>query len=411
MEVKRVGDWDYEMILNLCQNEETPFYIIDLDRIENNHKRLVKNLSSIDRVDYAIKSNSNTDILKRLKESNQEVNLECSSIPEVKKSMKVGFSPDELHCSLVNPPDRAIEGAVKISEYNKEFTVTAGAIDTLKRLREAGFRGKVLFRLRVGLHGPSSLVSEGASLKFGISRENIIDAYNIVKKSEFDFEGLHAHAGSCILSKEEIDNYLDMIKYVFKVSKDIPGEVSIIDIGGGIGVPYKEDISPIDLDYLDSKISEVSDDDFEGNLIIEPGRYISADSSLILSKVNTIKEFPNQNSSFVGIDCGLNEMIRPAMFGSYHPIGNISNPEAEPKNQTIAGPTCSKADIMCSNRKLPMMKRDDIIAIGNAGAYGEVLSNNFHSLPKVKTIVVEGNKTRTSVKRQSIDELFRREGL
>jgi diaminopimelate decarboxylase len=145
--------------------------------------------------------------------------------------------------------------------------------------------------------------------------------------------------------------------------------------------------------------------DLDARLKLEPGRYVVADAELILTEVNTVKEAPS--ATVVGVDASLATMIRPAMFDSYHPIRNITAPGRDPHPVSVGGPCCTSADVFCTDRPVSRPERTDVLAIGNAGAYGYELANQFHSQPRPAEIALEGDNSRIVRRRETLEDVTR----
>ena len=145
--------------------------------------------------------------------------------------------------------------------------------------------------------------------------------------------------------------------------------------------------------------------EIDAQLKLEPGRYIVADAGLILTTVNTIKETPA--STVVGVDASLATLIRPAMFGSYHPMTNVTAPDREAKPVTVGGPVCTSADVFATDRPIGRPERDDILAIGNAGSYGYELASQFHSQPRPAEVALEDGDSRVVRRRETLADVTR----
>jgi diaminopimelate decarboxylase len=145
--------------------------------------------------------------------------------------------------------------------------------------------------------------------------------------------------------------------------------------------------------------------DLDAQPKLEPGRYVVTDAELILTTVNTIKE--TAAATVVGVDASLATLIRPAMFDSYHPIRNVSAPSREPQSVSVGGPCCTSADVFCTDRPIARPERGDVLAIGNAGAYGYELANQFHSQPRPAEVAIEGGDERVVRRRETMDDVTR----
>lgn len=401
--VKRVSEWDYDRLIYFAEKYGTPIYVTDLEQVSQNYNILNNKFKDFT-VKYAAKANTDKAVLKTLKRNNCKI--ECASLQEAKRVLFASYNLSDIQTTLVNPSERTAIEASKMANKNKNFTVTLGSRDAIQRFANNNFKGNVLLRVKKDKYENDEINKNGARQKFGIPKENIEEIIER-NKNILDIDGLHTHIGGSILTKEDIEEYITMVSNLFNIVKSLDYNINKIDLGGGLGIPYKEEDSELNIDKLKNNLLETIPNNCNSEIIIEPGRYIVGDSSILLTRANTIRNY--DNNRFVGVDAGMTELIRPAMFGSYHPIRNISQQENNKIKQTIAGPTCSGADIFCHDREIEKIDNEDIIAIGNVGAYGNVLSNHFHSYPKIKNIVFEGNKEAVSKEEENIHDIIGRE--
>jgi diaminopimelate decarboxylase len=220
------------------------------------------------------------------------------------------------------------------------------------------------------------------------------------------------HIGSGIL---EVEPYVAAVEKLLSIAKRVHEEVGVdfefIDIGGGIGVPYKPEEKELDLTEFSSKVVLM----FKGKvkeyglgkpfLFMEPGRYLVSDASILLTAVNTVKVTPNRK--FVGVDAGFNTLIRPTMYGSYHPIlvANKLN-EAEKETYDVAGPICESGDLLAKERQLPEIHEGDLLAILNTGAYGYSMSSQYNSRPRAAEVMIRGGKAVIVREREQFKDLI-----
>jgi len=224
----------------------------------------------------------------------------------------------------------------------------------------------------------------------------------------FDLVGIHAHAGSGVLH-DDLDDHCRAIQKVADMGRRVEREVTpldFVDFGGGFGVPYREDEEPLDMQVVGERVRDAVGE-LDAQMKLEPGRYVVADAELILSEVNTVKETPA--ATVVGVDASLATLIRPAMFGSYHPIRNVSAPDREAEPVSVGGPCCTSADVFCTDRPIARPEREDLLAIGNAGAYGYELANQFHSQPRPAEVAIEDGETRIVRDRETLADVTRME--
>ena len=258
-------------------------------------------------------------------------------------------------------------------------------------------------------------ITAGKEIKFGILEDQVIEAYSTAKSMGFTNFGIHQHIGSGIINsldyKKAVENFLRIIE---SLATKLGIKFDFVDFGGGLGIPYRPSDDPLDL----NKYSEIVIDPFrdffkngdfgEPYLKIEPGRYISAESSIILTEVNTIKD--NGFKLFAGVDAGFNTLIRPAFYGSYHHI--IPCKQKSGKSiYDVVGPICESGDILGKQREISKLDEGDIIAILDAGAYGYTMSSPYNSRPRPAEILIKDGQSFLIREAESFEDLTRLQNI
>ncbi|MFC6614821.1 diaminopimelate decarboxylase [Halopenitus salinus] len=417
--VRRLADWDAGHLRALAGEYDTPLYVIDLDRVRENCERLRSAFSDAD-VRYAVKAHTGQAVLRTVEAAGLEA--ECASAGEVERALAAGFPGDRVHYTAVNPPARDLDRVVSRWRDRPDLTVTVGAVDTLDRLAERGYDGRVCIRVTPGVGaGHHEKVRTGAHAKFGVPYDR---AAAVAREATERFEvvGIHAHAGSGI-DADGLDRHRELVSRMGALARslvdpddgEVPVELEYVDVGGGFGVPYREDEPPLDLpavaeatrDALGSITDGASDSDdpvHDVRLAIEPGRYVVADAGVLLTRVNTVKPAPE--TTVAGVDAGMTDLLRPAMYDAYHPIRNCSTrfdergegsdvvdrdsdaDDGETIPVTVAGPICESADVFCEDRPLAAPERGDLLAVGIAGAYGYEMANQYNSRPRPAEVAI-----------------------
>jgi diaminopimelate decarboxylase len=403
--VRRPADWDHDRLGRLAADHGTPLYVVDLDRVADNYERFSAAFPDA-HVMYAAKAHTGRAVLSKLLETGADI--ECAAAGELARAVEAGADPDTLQYTAVNPPDADLDYAVDLAEENPGLTITGGARDTFDRLEARGYDGRVAIRINPGIGtGHHEKVATGKDAKFGIPYDEVVDlAADIADR--FDLVGIHAHAGSGVLH-DDLDDHCRAIGKVADMGRRVEREVTaldFVDFGGGFGVPYREDEDPLDMQVVGEKVRDAVGD-LDAQVKLEPGRYVVADAELILTEVNTVKETPA--ATVIGVDASLATLIRPAMFGSYHPIRNVSAPDRAADPVSVGGPCCTSADVFCTDRPIARPEREDLLAIGNAGAYGYELANQFHSQPRPAEVAIEGGETRVVRDRETLADVTRME--
>ena len=397
--VRRLTDWDERRLCSLAARHSTPLYVLDLARVRENYRRFDAAFPEA-HVMYAAKAHTGRAVLSTLLDAGADI--ECAARGELQRAVDAGADPNSLQYTAVNPPARDLDYAVDLAAGNPGLTVTAGARDTFDRLAERGYDGRVAIRINPGIGtGHHEKVATGKDAKFGIPREQAADVAASVR-DRFDLVGLHAHVGSGVLSGD-LAEHCRAIERVATTARRV-GDLEFLDIGGGFGVPYREDEPPLEMATVGKRV-RAAVGDLDARLALEPGRYVVADAELILTRVNTVKRVPE--TTVVGVDASLATLVRPAMFDAYHPIRNVSAPDREPESVAVGGPCCTSADVFCTDRPVARPEREAVLAIGNAGAYGYELASQFHSQPRPAEVAIDGTETRLVRRREQLQDVCR----
>ena len=403
--VRRLADWDHDRLRRLAAEHGTPLYVVDLDRVAANYRRFAAAFPGAD-VMYAAKAHTGRAVLSRLVAAGADV--ECAAAGELSRAIDAGADPDALQYTAVNPPAADLDYAVELAADHPGLTVTAGARDTVDRLAERGYEGRVAVRVNPDIGtGHHEQVATGADAKFGVPYESVPAVVaDLRERDAFDLVGLHAHVGSGVL-RDDLDDHCRAVAKVAAMAREVgDDDLEFVDFGGGFGVPYREDEPPLDMAVVGERVREAVGD-LDATIRLEPGRYVVADAECILTAVNTVKETPA--ATVVGVDASLATLVRPAMFGSYHPIRNVTAPDREDRPVSVGGPCCTSADVFCTDRPVAAPERDDMLAVGNAGAYGYELASQFHSQPRPAEVAVEDDRSRVVRARETLADVTRLE--
>ena len=337
-------------------------------------------LQNVDRILYAVKANFNAELLRTLDQVG--VDFECVSPGEVEWLEKV--IPGLDMARVLFTPNFAPR-----EEYAwglaKGLQVTLDNLYPLQAWPEL-FQGSRLFvRVDPG-HGRGHhqhVRTAGIHSKFGIPRFEIDELARLVAAAGAEIIGIHAHSGSGILDPY---NWRRVAGQLVEVAEQFPS-VTTIDLGGGIGVPEKPGDKAIDLEELDATLREIKDTYPQYKLWLEPGRYIVSRGGVLLTRVTQTKG--KGEMRYIGVGTGMNSLIRPALYGAYHEIINLSRADEAPSETvTVVGPICESGDRLGSDRLMPPTREGDVILIANAGAYGYVMSSLYNRRQAAEEVVI-----------------------
>ena len=414
--VRRVSDWDAATLRELADVHETPLYVQDLDRVRENCGRLRAAFPDAD-VRYAVKAHTGQAVLEAVRDAG--LDAECASAGEVDRALAAGFDGARLHYTAVNPPARDLDYVVGVAEADPDLTVTVGAVDTFDRLAERGYDGRVCVRVNPGVGaGHHEKVTTGGAAKFGIPYDRAAEAARDAAE-RFDVVGVHAHAGSGI-DPDQLDSHRELVARMGELARELtdpddagvaPLDLEYVDVGGGFGVPYREDAPALDLPAVADATRDAVAPLPEGvELAVEPGRYVVADAGVLLTRVNTVKPTPDE--AVVGVDAGMTDLLRPAMYDAYHPIRNLGGAEGEPAVDereatpvTVAGPICETGDTLAKDRAIAAPARGDRLAVGVAGAYGYEMASQYNSRPRPAEVALDDGTATVARRREALSDL------
>jgi diaminopimelate decarboxylase len=390
------------VLTELAQQYGTPLYVYDGQKILDQVKNLQEAFSSVKmKIKYATKALSNINILKLMKKAG--VGVDAVSIEEVKLCLKAGFAPNEI---MYTP------NSVSFEEFQEGVGLGVMInIDNIPMLEHFGtfYGNQVPICIRLNPHilaGGNAKISVGhIDSKFGISILQLKHVLKVVEAYNLDVIGLHVHTGSDILDAEV---FLKGAEILFDAAKSFKG-LKFLDFGGGFKVAYKLGDIATDIKEVGSKVSQAfknfcNEYGSELEIWFEPGKFLVSEAGLLLVKVNVIKSTPA--STFVGVDSGLNHLIRPMMYDAYHEVINLSRMDGPERVYTIVGYIC-ETDTIAADRKLREVKEDDILAIKNAGAYGFSMASNYNSRLKPAEILILNGEPHLIRKRESFEDILR----
>ena len=401
--------------LELAEIYDTPLYVMSESKILEKHAILRSALSKFFEryiILYSAKANTNLSILKIMK--NLGCHLDVVSPGEVYLAMEVGYPPEDIVFTGTMVRDDELRFVLE-----RGVPINVDSLSELRRVLKISVPDFISVRVNpeFGAGHHEHVITAGKESKFGIWEEAVIKAYRMAKEAGVERFGIQMHIGSGIL---EVEPYLmatnKLLDIMSKVHDAVKIEFEVIDIGGGLGVPYRPGEKSLDVELLFKRVSELFHERVEALglqtpiFAIEPGRFMVCEAGVLLTRVNTVED--KLYKKFVGVDAGFNTLIRPAMYGSYHPIvvANKMDEEAVEK-YTIAGPICESGDLLAKDRSLPIIEEGDLIAILNAGAYGFSMSSQYNSRPRAAEVLVYNGRHELIRERESFEDLKYRQRI
>ena len=356
-----------------------PCYAYNLDNLHDTITR-IQAVKGADRCFYAMKACWNPQVLQAIYE--RGIGFECVSPGELHYVRKL-FPDIDSDRVLFTPNFVAKEEFVL--GYELAGHVTVGNVRALELWPGVFAQRAVTLRIDPG-HGRGHhrhVRTAGFTSKFGIAPDDLPDVRRITDAHNIQVVGLHAHIGSGILTPDTWSN----TAYALASFSDAFPEVAYLNVGGGLGVPEKPGATPLDLAALEGSLLRFRETYPQFELWIEPGRYLVAETGVLLARVTQVKR--KGTACYVGVNTGMNSLIRPALYGSYHRIVNLTRLDAPPTiTADIVGPICETGDIIGRSRRLPETVEGDVLLIAMAGAYGRVMSSSYNMREPAKEVVL-----------------------
>jgi diaminopimelate decarboxylase len=391
-------------VLNIIKKNKTPFYLYSEKQLNENYKNFTRNFKDINPlICYSVKSNSNISILKSLAKLGSGADV--VSAGELFKALKAGIRSDKIVFSGVGKTEDELKLAIKkrILLINIESESEAKLINKLSK--KLGKKTSVGIRLNPDIEAKThKKISTGkAEDKFGLTKKNLITFCKNINDLEYlKLDAISVHIGSQILS----DNpYKKTLNVLTEIIKKIGIKIKFIDLGGGFGIPYQKKDKKIKLKNY-SKLVKKFARKLNCKIIFEPGRSIVGNTSILVSKIQYIKT--GAKKSFIILDAGMNDFMRPALYDAVHDIIPII--KTNKKNNTViefVGPICETTCKFIKYSCYQKLSENDFVAITNAGAYGSSLSSNYNTKPLIAEILVNKNKYKIIRKKQDLLKLIK----
>ncbi len=389
----------------------TPTYVYEETRIRDNFRRALKAFRKYYadfRFFYAIKANNNLAVANILRQ--EGAGIDAASVNEILLAKELGLGGEDVMFSGNFLSDEDIRQGL---ESGVIFNLDD--MDLLPRVLKHGKPELLSFRVNPG-YGKSNVgdfvTNAGPDAKFGLHPDHVMDAYRLAKEAGVSRFGAHMMPGSCITDPDYFRFITELLMDIIgQTGRDLGIDFEFIDLGGGLGIPYRRDEDALDID----KAAELVADVFTAKvneyhltpprLMMEPARYFVGDAGYIVGRVHAIKD---SYKRIVGTDIGMNTLARPAMYGAYHHI-YVNGREDEPgKPVGLCGQICENTDFWVRDRELPAgIDLGDIVVVENGGAYGYVMSYQYNGRLRPAEVLVRGENHWLIRERETFDDLIR----
>lgn len=389
-------------VLEICENFGTPLYVYDANKIIEKITILKQSFPNVNlKIKYACKALTNISILKLMRKHGVE--LDVVSPQELELGLMAGFNGEQITFTPSGVSFDEIEKAVEAGSK-----VNLDNLDVLEKFgTKYGSSKPCMLRIKpnVAAGGNHKIMTAHEGSKFGISILQKNEILEIVNKYGIKVVGLHQHTGSDI---KEASAFLEVADKMYELALQFP-DLQILDFGGGFKVPYKKGDYETDMQALGREITQ-SFQNFckkygrELELWFEPGKFLVSEAGTFLVKTNVVKHDPKLN--FVGVNSGLNHLIRPMMYDAYHDILNISNTdETEKETYNVVGYIC-ETDTFGTDRSLNKVSEGDILAFRNGGAYGYTMASNYNSRFRPAEVLVVNGEAKLIRERETMKNII-----
>ncbi len=402
----------HEQLMELTKTHPTPFYLYDEKGIRDNMEYFKESFSSFPEFEeyFAVKALPNPYILKILKD--EGCGGDCSSLPELILCEKAGILGKHIMFTSNDTPAQEFAYAEKLGAIINLDDITH--IDYLKEALGGKLPDTICFRYNPGplKHGGNAIIGNPEESKYGLTREQMLEAYKICKEGGVKHFGLHTMVASNELNP---DFFVDTARLVFELSVDVlkncDVRIEFVDLGGGIGIPYRSGQNRVDLEYVANNIHEL----YERMIVpagldplkicFECGRPITGPYGWLVTKAIHEKHIYRE---YIGCDASMADLMRPGMYGAYHEI-TVSGKDSEPKNHVydVTGSLCENCDKFAVERQLPKIDIGDFLIIHDAGAHGRAMGFNYNGKLRAGELLLRTDGSVKQIRRQeTIEDYF-----
>jgi diaminopimelate decarboxylase len=404
-------------VADVAEEVGTPFYLYSHRTMVDHYRKLDSALESVDHlICFSLKSNSNLAVCRAL--ANEGAGADIVSGGELYRALKAGILPENIVFAGVGKTEAEIEYGLRsgILMFNVESMSEADVINRVAG--HLGRKAKVALRVNPDVDaGTHRHITTGKKEnKFGLDIDMAVKFFiEAVAMPNLEVMGVHAHIGSQIVSTSP---YVESISKLARLVADLRSagiDIKILNAGGGLGIIYSEEEPSTAQEFAEAVLPLVKPTGCR--FILEPGRFIIGNAGILVTRVIYVK--PSGSKTFVIVDAGMNDLIRPALYESYHAIQPVSGGtrrqgDTATRGEMVAdivGPICESTDCFARDRKIPVVQEGDLLAVFSAGAFGFVMSSNYNSRLRMSEVMVIDDRHFIVRKRETYDDLIKGETI
>lgn len=387
----------------------TPCYVYSLATLRRHYSVFDEAFAGMSHiVCFSVKANSNLAVLRTFVRAGSGFDIVSGG--ELFRALKAGADPKKIVFSGVGKTHDEVTYALKsgILMFNVE---SPAELDVINNAAAAlGVRAPIAIRVNPDVDPKTHpYISTGMKKsKFGIAIQRAVEDYRRARSlPNIEVIGVDCHIGSQLTSTAPFGDALERVCRLLDQLRQEGFQIRYLDMGGGLGITYNEEEPPLPKDYAETLVNGLKGQDV--TLLLEPGRVIVGNAGVMLTKVLFLKGSDEKN--FVVVDGAMNDLIRPALYGSYQALETVGPPASARFTADVVGPVCESGDFLAKDRELPQVQSGDLLAVMSAGAYGFVMASNYNTRPRAAEVLVDGDQFYVVRERETLDDLVRGEHI
>jgi len=387
----------------------TPCYVYSLATLRRHYSVFDEAFAGIEHmVCFSVKANSNLAVLRTFARAGSGFDIVSGG--ELFRALKAGADPQKIVFSGVGKTHDEVTYAIQsgILMFNVESPAELDVINHAAGL--LGAKARIAIRVNPDVDPKTHpYISTGMKKsKFGIAIQRALEDYRRARSlPNIEVIGVDCHIGSQLTTTSPFGDALERVCHLLDQLRQEGFPIRYLDMGGGLGITYNDETPPQPKDYAATLINGLKGQNV--TLLLEPGRVIVGNAGVMLTKVLFLKGSDEKN--FVVVDGAMNDLIRPALYGSYQALETVGPPASAKFTADVVGPVCESGDFLAKDRELPQVKAGDLLAVMSAGAYGFVMASNYNTRPRAAEVLVDGKEMYVVRERESLEDLVRGEHI